>query len=39
MLTGPGRFAGIAGGGSYTPTQRPGGRQISEWEGEVTLAK
>ena len=38
-FSGTGKFAGITGAGSYTPTPLPRGRHISEWEGEVTLAK
>ena len=38
-LLGTGKFAGVTGGGTYTPTRVPGGRHISEWEGEVTLAE
>ena len=34
FLTGTGKFAGIAGHGTYTPV---GGRYILEWEGEVDL--
>jgi hypothetical protein len=39
ILTGTGKFAGIKGGGSYIPTRLPEGRHMSEWEGEITLAK
>ena len=39
MLSGTGKYAGITGEGTYTPTMLPGGRAISNWEGEVTLAE
>ena len=39
MLSGTGKNAGITGEGIYTPTMLPGGRAISNWEGEVTLAE
>jgi len=38
-LSGTGKYAGIAGGGTYKSQPLPGGRSISEWEGEVTLAE
>ncbi len=38
-LSGTGKYAGISGGGTYKGRTLPGGRSISEWEGEVTLAK
>ena len=39
MLTGTGKFAGVKGEGTYISTQLPDGRNMSEWEGEITLAK
>ena len=38
-LSGTGKSAGITGGGTYTSQSLPGGRNIAEWEGEVTLAE
>lgn len=37
MLMGTGKFAGITGEGTYTSERLPGGRYMSQWEGEVTL--
>jgi hypothetical protein len=37
--TGTGKYAGISGEGSYTASQVPGGRLISNWEGEITRAQ
>lgn len=36
---GTGKYAGITGQGTYKPTTLPGGRLVSEFEGEITLAK
>jgi len=38
-LTGTGKYTGIKGEGTYTPTDLPAGRGMSEWEGEISLAK
>ena len=38
MLGGTGKYAAITGQGTYKPTQMPGGRLVSNLEGEVTLA-
>ncbi len=38
-LTGTGKYTGIKGEGTYTHTDLPAGRGMSEWEGEVSLAK
>ena len=38
-LSGTGKYKGIKGGGTYTHTDLPAGRGMSEWEGEVSLAK
>ncbi len=37
--TGTGKYAGISGEGSYIASQVPGGRLISNWEGEITLGQ
>lgn len=37
FVSGTGKFAGIKGQGTYTPTPLPGNRHVSEFEGEVTL--
>ena len=39
ILSGTGKFAGITGEGSYTPMKVSEDRHVSEWEGEVSLAK
>ncbi|MCP4330237.1 MAG: hypothetical protein GY791_17570 [Alphaproteobacteria bacterium] len=39
LLSGTGKYAGIAGQGTFRPTQLSGGRTVSEWEGEITLAE
>jgi len=36
---GTGKYAGATGQGTYKPTNLPGGRLVSEFDGEVTLAK
>ncbi len=36
-LSGTGKFAGIAGAGTYKNQPSPDGYSISAWEGEVTL--
>jgi hypothetical protein len=38
-LTGTGKYAGMVGEGTYSSTQLPGERHVTEWEGEVTLAQ
>ena len=38
-LIGTGKYAGMIGEGTYTPTPLPGGRSVTDWEGEVTLVK
>lgn len=35
--TGTGKYLGIAGQGTYTTNMLPGGRAISNWQGEITL--
>jgi hypothetical protein len=37
-LSGTGKYAGITGQGTYKATPVPEDRQISEFEGEVTLS-
>lgn len=37
FVSGTGIFEGIMGQGTYSSTDLPGGRQISEWQGEMTL--
>jgi hypothetical protein len=39
FLSGTGKYAGVTGGGTYKSQSLPGGRSISEWEGEVTFAE
>ena len=39
ILSGTGKYAGITGGGTYKDQNLPGGRSLTEWEGEVTLAE
>jgi hypothetical protein len=39
ILSGTGKYVGMTGQGSYTPTSLPGNRHMSEWEGEITLAE
>ena len=39
FLSGTGKYAGVTGGGTYKSQSLAGGRSISEWEGEVTLAE
>lgn len=36
FLKGTGKYEGITGGGTYEDQELPGGRAITEWEGEVT---
>ena len=38
-LTGTGKFAGMTGEGTYKTKWWSDGRQVTEWDGEVTLAK
>jgi len=38
-LHGTGKFAGMTGQGTYVSKPLPDGRQMSEWEGEVTMAQ
>ncbi len=38
-VSGTGKYAGIKGEGTYMHTDLPAGRSMSEWEGEVSLAK
>ena len=38
-LSGTGKYTGIKGEGTYTHTELPAGRSMSEWEGEISLAK
>ena len=38
-LSGTGKYAGITGEGTYKSQPLPGGRSVTEWEGEVTLAE
>ncbi|MGI9227242.1 MAG: hypothetical protein ACR2PU_00470 [Gammaproteobacteria bacterium] len=38
-LTGAGKYTGIKGEGTYMYKDLPAGRGMSEWEGEVSLAK
>jgi hypothetical protein len=39
LLSGKGKYAGITGEGTYVVTTLPGDRNVSVWEGEMTLAK
>lgn len=39
FLGGTGKYTGIKGEGTYTPTVLPAGRVMTEWEGEISLAK
>lgn len=39
LLSGTGIYEGVTGQGTYVSTSLPGGRSISEFEGEVTMAK
>ncbi len=39
ILSGTGKYAGITGGGTYKDQNLSGGRSLTEWEGEVTLAE
>jgi hypothetical protein len=39
FLSGTGKHAGITGEGTYKGQSLPGGRHVTEWEGEVTLAE
>ena len=39
MLGGTGKYAGITGQGTYKPTNLPGGRLVSEFDGEITMAE
>ena len=38
-LSGTGKYTGIKGNGTYTHTDLPAGRGMSEWVGEISLAK
>ncbi len=39
ILSGTGTYAGMTGDGTYVSTSLAGGRSMSEWEGEIELAK
>jgi hypothetical protein len=39
ILSGTGTYAGMTGEGTYVSTSLAGSRTMSEWEGEITLAK
>lgn len=39
ILNGAGTYAGMTGEGTYVSTSLAAGRTMSEWEGEITLAK
>jgi hypothetical protein len=39
FLSGTGKYAGVTGEGTHKPSPVPEGRQISEFEGEVTLSE